>query len=101
MKYPKMNARLKVKWVRALRSGKYRQARLALREEGAYCCLGVLCRVADIPITKEGCGCSPRWLDSLPINDLIGELASDRCIVMNDSKCYSFAKIADWVEKHL
>ena len=58
VKGPKMNARVKKSWLAALRSGKYKQARGALRElmeddddesgEGepvvtGYCCLGVLC----------------------------------------------------------
>ncbi len=38
-----MDKKLKAKWVKALRSGKYRQAQEVMRsEEGGYCCLGVL-----------------------------------------------------------
>lgn len=37
-----MDAKLKKKWVKALLSGKYRQGVYSLRNEGAYCCLGVL-----------------------------------------------------------
>ncbi|MCU1305127.1 MAG: hypothetical protein JWQ87_5411 [Candidatus Sulfotelmatobacter sp.] len=33
-------------WVRALRSGKYKQGVGALKREGHYCCLGVLCELA-------------------------------------------------------
>jgi hypothetical protein len=44
-----MNKRIKKLWIKALRSGKYKQARSALRvvENGdtGYCCLGVLCEV--------------------------------------------------------
>lgn len=42
-----MNANAK-KWVRALRSGKYKQTQnqLADNEEGAFCCLGVACELA-------------------------------------------------------
>lgn len=41
------------KWIKALRSGKYRQGKSALKrrseDHGAtYCCLGVLCEVAGI-----------------------------------------------------
>lgn len=42
-----MNARVKKKWLRALRSGKYKQGRGQLhkvdRDEHRFCCLGVLC----------------------------------------------------------
>ena len=34
------------KWVAALRSGKYEQAKGQLRKGDAYCCLGVLCELA-------------------------------------------------------
>jgi hypothetical protein len=33
-------------WVRALRSGKFRQTRGKLGKRGAYCCLGVACELA-------------------------------------------------------
>ncbi len=35
----------RAKWVDALRSGKYKQTRSALRYGDAYCCLGVACDV--------------------------------------------------------
>lgn len=37
-------------WVEALRSGEYEQGTQTLEKEGKYCCLGVLCKVAQ----KEG-----------------------------------------------
>lgn len=33
------------KWVDALRSGEFRQGKLGLRIENAYCCLGVACEI--------------------------------------------------------
>lgn len=33
-------------WVKALRSGEYRQHRDELRNDNAFCCLGVLCDLA-------------------------------------------------------
>ena len=43
-----MDQKLKQDWVEALRSGKYKQGRRALYKPytEAYCCLGVLCKVA-------------------------------------------------------
>lgn len=38
-----MNAEVKQKWLDALRSGEYKQAKSALRNGDGYCCLGVLC----------------------------------------------------------
>ncbi len=41
---------LVTEWVKALRSGKYKQGEGSLRYEGKHCCLGVLCEVANIPV---------------------------------------------------
>lgn len=38
-----MNKIIKTKWVKALRSGKYKQGKGALKKNGNFCCLGVLC----------------------------------------------------------
>lgn len=43
--WPKMDADIKRQWVEALRSGKYPQAKKALRTDAGYCCLGC---VADV-----------------------------------------------------
>jgi len=39
------------KWVKALRSGKYKQSREMLKNSGGYCCLGVLCEILDFKWT--------------------------------------------------
>lgn len=66
-----MKEQIAKKWVKALRSGKYKQTKETLQDEKGFCCLGVLCdlappdlghwdpEAADIPgerafITKEG-----------------------------------------------
>lgn len=41
-----MNKKVKKKWVKALRSGKYKQTRETLKDKHGYCCLGVLCDLA-------------------------------------------------------
>jgi hypothetical protein len=44
-----MNEELKQKWVEALRSGKYKQGKQALRNKAdCYCCLGVLCELSGL-----------------------------------------------------
>ncbi len=51
MPYPKMKPEVKAEWLKALRSGKYKQTvgSLCRVEAGqlCYCCLGVLCDVRD------------------------------------------------------
>lgn len=43
-----MNPEIKAEWLAALRSGEFKQAQgvLQVRDTNAYCCLGVLCRIA-------------------------------------------------------
>ena len=46
-----MNKRIKAKWLKALRSGKYKQGKGRLKSTKGkavrYCCLGVLCDILD------------------------------------------------------
>lgn len=43
-----MNPEIKQLWLEALRSGKYTQGKSLLRPtESTYCCLGVLCQIAE------------------------------------------------------
>lgn len=41
----KMNPEIKQKWVEALRSGKYNQTEVSLKDCQGHCCLGVLCEI--------------------------------------------------------
>lgn len=41
-----MNPEIKRAWVKALRSGNYKQGQGALRQHDRFCCLGVLCDLA-------------------------------------------------------
>jgi hypothetical protein len=47
-----MNAKLKAKWVKALRSGEYEQAHRALYNGAGFCCLGVLGVVCGVPLMR-------------------------------------------------
>lgn len=47
MDKPAVDTELLVRWLAALRSGKYSQTTDALRDERGFCCLGVLCDVYD------------------------------------------------------
>jgi len=38
-----MNAEVKEKWIKALKSGEYKQTTESLRDSTGFCCLGVLC----------------------------------------------------------
>ena len=53
-----MDKKIKAKWIKALRSGKYKQGKQYLKSRGRYCCLGVLCEVLGMKPTRE----NGRWI---------------------------------------
>lgn len=97
---PVLSEALKAKWIAALRSEKFKQARGKLKDGQAYCCLGVLCKVARIPLTKNGM--FPQGADDYrPIWDLLrNEHAGRTLATMNDGRT-SFLKIADYIETNV
>lgn len=108
----------KERWVKALRSGEYKQGRAALRTaDDKFCCLGVLCDLA----AKDG---RMKWVPSgscyganratftgvLPpaVCKLAGLRQRDPVVgddntltAANDCERLSFLEIADLIEKHL
>jgi hypothetical protein len=111
-------------WVTALRSGTYNQgqSQLAQRQEDGtiqYCCLGVLCEVADLKPTfmEDGTGRYPApeggTVSLYPPSDVaeralfpqihpkFGEYGAvdTHFSNLNDNKGYTFDQIADEVEK--
>jgi len=99
-----MNKNIK-RWLKALRSGEYRQAKAELynEETNAFCCLGVAVNEyarehdlhfndvaffyeSHLPIKVE------RWLG-------IDTTLEDRVIDINDKQDYTFNQIADYIEQ--
>jgi len=94
---------LKEKWVKELRSGKYKQTRNTLyryadgeggaecdpvSEAASFCCLGVLAAVIDpnsLKYPNEGV------LESMGVTHV-------QCVVMNDTEEKNFNEIADYIE---
>jgi hypothetical protein len=115
-----MNKEWKEKWIKALRSGKYRQAREALNSSEGMCCLGVL---GDLAVKAE----KAEWIEEgyeidkflVPIGDisnglnsyLPASMASDlfgltekeqvTLADMNDGDGLSFKQIANYIEENL
>lgn len=99
------------KWLKALRSGKYKQCdgKLYKEEESGFCCLGVACEFSGVnPYEIDGVG----WIydyvavkseNKIP-DELVGSDFNNRlvCVLseMNDSG-RSFAEIADWIEENV
>lgn len=102
-----MDKKLKAKWIKALRCGRYKQGNGALKVDNEYCCLGVLA-------TIQRC----KWNDGEPImkNESVGHQERGRHFYlaptfaqipyraqkflgqMND-KGKTFKEIADYIAK--
>jgi len=100
---------LKIEWINALRSGKYKQTQSRLQDVDGYCCLGVLCEVMGIPSEYDD------KLECYMYEDDAYEVLSDRMmnkiglsqaqmdtlVEMNDTDNDTFETIADWIERNL
>ena len=92
------------KWIKALRSGKYKQTTGTLQDDQGYCCLGVACKVVvkrkDLKLRYgiligvfPSRQLSPLWLGN--VNFKIANLFGTSLSVLNDDHNYSFNDIAD------
>jgi hypothetical protein len=116
-----MDPKWKKRWVKALRSGKYKQDVGQLKSNQGFCCLGVLCDV--VTKTKDGGGtwdstnsfnfkntsghgCIPRALvDFVGLVDTNPEVASGGkkrdLATWNDDHRFTFEQIANIIEREL
>lgn len=93
-----MKTELKKRWMKALRSGIFKQGRCALLSEGKYCCLGVLCHITKIPVMSSNHTKSTPYDDERKILGL-SNVQVDRFTAMNDGQRLSFKQIAKRIEK--
>lgn len=116
-----MNEEIKAKWVAALRSGKYKQAKWALNLHNGFCCLGVLCDIysetENVPWQREEKrSCMLDMISSLPVpvQEWAGGITgagllpfrdrNNRSILLtnlNDTDGLNFSQIADVIENQL
>jgi len=108
-----MNKEIKDKWVKALRSGEYKQGRLYLQRDNLFCCLGVLCKVLDVPNGVSDYSNNTMSFNfgkeysrvSLPFGfrEVIGlsAIKEANLIKMNDKLGKDFSQIADYIEANL
>lgn len=117
----KIDPKLKEKWVKALKSGKYIQTQGSLKEEdvhgtASYCCLGVLAQVYPgrtrwrvSPESKfYDMGTKryyPKDIGHLGGTSLEHRILDDgiqsKLIDMNDSGNWDFEEIAEYIEENL
>lgn len=108
-----MNPELKQKWIAALESGEYKQARKVLYDGEGYCCLGVLCRVAGATFEHSGLLFEPPVLAGDRLDDGqclnggalfrfgIDDNEQTILIGLNDGRCKSFKEIAAYIRENL
>jgi hypothetical protein len=105
MKKLKPNAQ---KWVKALRSGKYKQAQKRLRYRGGMCCLGVACDLAAKSLQLKWNGTEfdgkkdvlpPSVQKWLGISNANGDFGLDSLSNRNDAGD-DFETIADLIEEY-
>lgn len=98
------------KWVKALRSGKYKQGRSLMYNEyeNTYCCLGVLCAINGIELDEGQSVIKSQHISKLDISTVSGELPKTYKVggykkyqlsALNDSGL-SFKQIANIIEKN-
>jgi hypothetical protein len=108
-----MKKKLKQRWVAALRSGEYHQAKEYLHVPSVgYCCLGVLCDIVDDTkwVDKDRTAYTfdnntytysryptQNWLDNVGLPDK----QADYLTILNDKENQTFSQIADWIETNL
>ena len=108
---------LKMKWVDALRSGKYKQGHTVLRDKNDnYCCLGVLCDISNAKWDSDGLNeyvtrgatiypnrenIGKAAMNTLEQDYVTGDSVGTHLWRMNDDENISFTQIADWIEHNL
>lgn len=104
-----MDANLKAKWIKALRSGKYKQKRGRLRGNEGFCCLGVLCDLVGTHWERRGDGYAAELDGFMSIAILPDSVANEAGLSarhagtladMNDGG-KRFTTIAKWIEENL
>jgi hypothetical protein len=123
-----MNKRIKARWLRALRSGRYKQGTGNLQPvEGKFCCLGVLCDLhakSTGGVWEHECGVGRQYLGAdLTLPDEVWKWAglkrdnprirlvgrpgnksvalSDLNDGSNNERHRTFKQIANLIERHL
>ncbi len=109
-----MNPEIKQKWIDALRSGRYKQSRYALRSVGSndksYCCLGVLCDIID-PKGWVGSNYQMFYYNGEIVMNYLPQTLMENLeiqtsnmgelVKLNDSNSYNFNEIANYIETNL
>lgn len=102
-----MKLELKTKWVEALRSGVYDQTTSVLRNGGSFCCIGVLCDVANPDGWQKNdwayddYTCENELPASICLALGLTNAQQQTLISMNDDQGSNFLAIAEWIDSHV
>lgn len=107
-----MDKKIKARWIKALRSGRYRQIQLDLADsENGRCCLGVLRTICRNKSHHQNDAqmLSPEFCEKVGLGpEIAAECAGTPpkksqgyLSLLNDDKGYSFEEIADFIENNL
>jgi hypothetical protein len=94
-----MDAQLKAKWIEALRSGEFEQCHGRLTRNGAFCCLGVLAKIAGHPLDNESS--YDRLCVAISADVHERQRHKGRLVRMNDDERATFPKIAEYIETNI
>jgi hypothetical protein len=96
---------LKNKWIEMLESGEYQQTEGQLRAKctDAYCCLGVLCLAAELPISESGEYVKDKEEQGYSVLVPLGLSNMDirTLYLMNDINHKSFKEIASYIRENI
>lgn len=117
IKWPQLPKGFKTKWIKALRSGEYKQGNFILHHADQYCCLGVACSIYGYNGIQMG---EHQYIEDIfigipeIITGNISNMVVSMLTSMNDghdatikdqqftfNKKRSFKQIANFIEKYL
>ncbi len=104
------------RWVKALRSKKFKQAKHALTNGEGHCCMGVLCELEGLPRKNTSRTTDFDFSYKFPIKEAgrfyqgatppsgwlgLTNIEIDDLSELNDNKGWSFTAIATWIKKNI
>ena len=93
-----MDKKLKARWIKALRSGRYEQTTGVMESFGSYCCLGVLRKIMH-PTSKKTAPSEDILCPSHAIEAGLHVRSQRKLTELNDEG-KTFPEIAAFIEKH-
>ena len=106
-----MKKSIAMKWIKALRSGKYKQTTSNLKNDIGHCCLGVLCTLtpyknnytkmnSEDGVVNKNSVIPPKVRDYAGLNSNHGKLPSGISLANLNDAGTTFKEIADLIEQN-